>query len=28
VLRSIPGDWFLPFLHGRYDDASGTGIEV
>ena len=28
VLRSIPGDWFLPFLHGRYDDASGVGIEV
>ena len=23
VLRSIPGDWFLPFLHGRYDDAVG-----
>ena len=28
VLRSIPGDWFLPFLHGRYDDASGVGIEI
>ncbi len=28
VLRSIPGDWFLPFLHGRYDDAAGVGIEV
>lgn len=28
VLRSIPGDWFLPFLHGRYDDASGIGIEI
>jgi acetoacetate decarboxylase len=28
VLRSIPGEWFLPFLHGRYDDASGVGIEV
>jgi acetoacetate decarboxylase len=28
VLRSIPGDWFLPFLHGRYDDPSGVGIEV
>ena len=28
VLRSIPGDWFLPFLHARYDDPSGLGIEV
>ena len=28
VLRSVPGDWFLPFLHDRYDDASGVGIEV
>jgi acetoacetate decarboxylase len=28
VLRTIPGEWFLPFLHGRYDDASGAGIEV
>ena len=28
VLRAIPGDWFLPVLHGRYDDASGIGIEV
>ncbi len=28
VLRTIPGEWFLPFLHGRYDDASGVGIEV
>jgi len=28
VLRSIPGDWFVPFLHGRYDDASGIGIEI
>ncbi len=28
VLRSIPGEWFLPFLHGRYDDASGIGIEI
>ncbi len=23
VLRAIPGEWLLPFLHGRYDDASG-----
>jgi acetoacetate decarboxylase len=28
VLRSIPGDWLLPFLHQRYDDTSGDGIEV
>jgi acetoacetate decarboxylase len=28
VLRSVPGDWFLPFLHGRYDDTSGDGVEV
>ena len=28
VLRSIPGDWLLPFLHQRYDDSSGDGIEV
>ena len=28
VLRSVPGEWILPFLHGRYDDTSGLGIEV
>jgi len=28
VVRSIPGDWLLPFLHQRYDDTSGDGIEV
>jgi len=28
VLRSVPGDWFRPFLHGRYDDPSGEGIEI
>jgi acetoacetate decarboxylase len=28
VLRSVPSDWLLPFLHQRYDDASGDGIEV
>jgi len=28
VLRSIPGEWILPFLHGRYDDPSAEGIEV
>lgn len=28
VLRSVPGDWLLPFLHQRYDDVSGDGVEV
>ncbi len=28
VLRSVPGEWILPFLHQRYDDTSGAGIEV
>jgi acetoacetate decarboxylase len=28
VLRAIPGEWLLPFLHGRYDDPSAEGIEV
>lgn len=28
VLRSVPGEWILPFLHQRYDDTSGVGIEL
>jgi len=28
VLRSIPGDWLLPFLHQRYDEAGHEGVEV
>jgi acetoacetate decarboxylase len=28
VLRSIPGEWLEPFLHQRYDDTSGDGVEV
>jgi len=28
VLRSIPGEWLMPFIHGRYDDTSGDGIEI
>lgn len=28
VLRSIPGEWLEPFLHQRYDDMSGDGIEI
>ena len=28
VLRSVPGEWLLPFLHQRYDDISGEGLEL
>ena len=28
VLRSIPGEWLLPFLHGRYDEPGVRGIEA
>lgn len=28
VLRSVPGEWLLPFLHQRYDDPSAPGVEV
>lgn len=28
VLRSVPGEWLLPFLHQRYDDTSGDGVEI
>jgi len=28
VLRPVPGEWLLPFLHQRYDDPSAPGIEV
>ena len=28
VLRSVPDEWILPFLHQRYDDTSGAGIEI
>jgi len=28
VLRAVPGEWLLPFLHQRYDDTSGAGIEI
>jgi acetoacetate decarboxylase len=28
VLRAVPGEWLLPFLHQRYDDTSGLGIEI
>jgi len=28
VLRSVPGEWLLPFLHGRYDEPGVQGVEV
>ena len=28
VLRSVPGEWLLPFLHQRYDDPQNQGIEI
>ena len=28
VLRSVPGEWLLPFLHQRYDDPGAPGIEI
>jgi acetoacetate decarboxylase len=28
VLRAIPGEWLMPFLHQRYDDPMAQGIEV
>ena len=28
VLRSVPGAWLLPFLHQRFDDISGDGVDL
>ena len=28
LLRSVPGDWLLPFLHQRYDDPGAEGVEL
>jgi len=28
VLRSVPGDWLLPYLHQRYDDPGTQGLEI
>jgi acetoacetate decarboxylase len=28
VLRSVPGEWLLPFLHQRYDEPATQGIEI
>lgn len=28
VLRPVPGDWLLPFIHQRYDDPTVEGLDV
>jgi acetoacetate decarboxylase len=28
VLRTVPGEWLEPFLHQRYDDTTGDGVEL
>ncbi len=28
VLRPVPGEWLLPFLHQRYDDPAAQGVEI
>lgn len=28
VLRAVPGEWLMPFLHQRYDDPAAAGLEV
>jgi acetoacetate decarboxylase len=28
VLRSVPGEWLLPYLHQRYDDPAAKGLEI
>ena len=28
VLRPVPGDWLLPFIHQRYDEPTVEGIDV
>jgi acetoacetate decarboxylase len=28
VLRPVPGDWLLPFIHQRYDEPETEGVEV
>ncbi len=28
VLRAVPGEWMLPFLHQRYDDHAVEGVEL
>ena len=28
VLRSVPAEWLLPFLHQRYDDPTAQGVEI
>lgn len=28
VLRSVPSEWLMPFLHQRYDDPGAAGVEI
>jgi acetoacetate decarboxylase len=28
VIRSVPGEWLLPFLHQRYDEPQNAGVEI
>jgi len=28
VLRSVPSEWLLPFLHQRFDDITGDGVDL
>ncbi len=28
VLRSVPGEWILPYMHQRYDDMAAEGVEI
>ncbi len=28
VLRPVPGDWLLPFMHQRYDEPETEGVDV
>jgi acetoacetate decarboxylase len=28
VLRPVPGDWLLPFIHQRYDEPTVEGVDV
>lgn len=28
VLQEVPGEWLIPFIHGRYDEPQEQGIEI
>ncbi len=28
LLREVPGEWLMPFFHGRYDEPNEKGIEL